>query len=154
MTTSESADPSVIRSIAVHAADVVNAVEARERDRGQTVLRVTPPFSGRMRARIHDASIGEYDSDARDAPIHIDPRILAPDRPPYPTPDRTADELRAADDRTYDRETHHEYHESRIDEWRCAVAESIPETVTIDAGPAEYEVSVIVLGQWPPESSG
>ncbi len=154
MTTSESADPSVIRSIAVHAADVVNAVEATERDRGQTVLRVTPPFSGRMRARIHDATIGEYDPEASGTPIHIAPPVLAPERPPFPTPDRTADELRADPERTYDRETHHTYHESRVAEWRSGVAASIPETATINVGPTEHEVSVIVLGQWPPETPG
>lgn len=46
-------DPTVVRSIAVTAGDVVTAVVARRSTSRQPVLRLTPPFSGRMRARIH-----------------------------------------------------------------------------------------------------
>ena len=42
----ESDDPTVIRSLAVTADDVVAALEANERRDAAAVLRVTPPFSG------------------------------------------------------------------------------------------------------------
>ena len=51
----ESEDPTVVRSLAVHADDVVQALETNARADGEVeaILRVTPPFSGRMRARLH-----------------------------------------------------------------------------------------------------
>ena len=53
--------PDRIRSIAVHREDVANALEATLRSDREVVLRVTPPFSGRMRARLHavDANAGD-----------------------------------------------------------------------------------------------
>src|SRR6056297_3579117 len=52
-------EPSAIRSVAVTRADVVTALESNLRSDGRTVLRVTPPFSGRMRARLHEMGTGE-----------------------------------------------------------------------------------------------
>ena len=143
----------MIRSIAVHATDVVDAVEAVERDRGETVLRVTPPFSARMRARIHITGIEDYEPNTSNAPIHIHPDTLVPDRPPFPTPDRTADELRAAEDRTYDRETHHEYHQSRVQDWRAAVAGSIVDRISLPVAEGEHAVDIRVLDVWEPDDS-
>jgi hypothetical protein len=66
----EKTDPSVIRSLAVTAEDLVAAVESRHQRGVRVVLRVTPPFSGRMRARIHvptgddDGSVHEDDIEA------------------------------------------------------------------------------------------
>ncbi len=48
----QSDDPRVIRAVAVHADDVVTALEATERGR-EAVLRITAPFAGRVRARLH-----------------------------------------------------------------------------------------------------
>jgi len=85
-----SLDPHEINSIAVTVSDVVAALEAnRSADRG-AVLRITPPFAGRMRARLHVAGgEGTYDGDAE--PIHLDPEQLVDDVPEYPTADGTAD---------------------------------------------------------------
>lgn len=51
-------DPGRIRSIAVHRDDVSTALEATLRSDREVVLRVTPPFSGRMRARLHNLGPG------------------------------------------------------------------------------------------------
>ncbi|MFB6251790.1 MAG: hypothetical protein ABEI27_08930 [Halobellus sp.] len=61
--------PIRIRSLAVTTTDVVDALEARVRRQRRIVLRVTPPFSGRMRARLHDAGVVE-DADAGPSAAH------------------------------------------------------------------------------------
>ncbi|MFC7068521.1 hypothetical protein [Halobaculum lipolyticum] len=77
MADSDSTDPSVVRQLAVTADDVLAALEASERGRRDAVLRVTPPFAGRMRARLHVAGAeGEYDGAE---PIHVEPRAFLPD---------------------------------------------------------------------------
>ena len=48
----ESEDPRTVDVLVVHADDVVAALAATAQGR-ETVLRVTPPFRGRQRARIH-----------------------------------------------------------------------------------------------------
>lgn len=50
---SDPADLGTIRSIAVDAEAVVDAFVYTRENPGTAVLRVTPPFHGRMRARIH-----------------------------------------------------------------------------------------------------
>lgn len=139
-------DPAVIRSIAVHADDVVTALEANERDQreGRSVLRITPPYSGRMRARLHREGYEEYDPTA--GPIHVPPARLVGAVPAFPMPDDTEDELRQDPERTYSRETHREYHEQRVAEWRSAVRSCIAESVTLETTEGPVEVTVTVLG--------
>jgi hypothetical protein len=141
-----SADPGVISSIAVHADDVVTALEANERDHTaqRSVLRITPPYSGRMRARLHREGHEEYDPTA--GPIHVAPARLVDDLPAFPTPDETEDELREDPDRTYSRETHREYHEQRVSEWRQTVRSRIADSITLETTDGPVDVAVTVLG--------
>ena len=132
-------DPSVLRSLAISAEDLVAAMEADARAGQPTVLRVTPPFSGRMRARLH---VVQADED--DETIHVPPTALVEAPPPYPTPDETADELRSRDDATYSVERHREYHEQRVDTWRTALLDSVVDTVSLPA--VDHEIDVSVLG--------
>ena len=60
-----SPDPRRIESLAVTESDVIDALEATARSDRDIVLRVTPPFAARMRARIHDASIPDTNADGR-----------------------------------------------------------------------------------------
>lgn len=46
-------DPGAVRAIAVTRADVVDAFVYTKENPGTAVLRLTPPFHGRMRARLH-----------------------------------------------------------------------------------------------------
>lgn len=111
-------DPRVIRSIAVSVEDVIAALEARERDRRDTVLRVTPPFSGRMRARLHVAGTeGTYDDPA---PVHIPPSEFVSETLPLPGTDVT--------------------------HWRQDVRNSIVDRVVIGTPQGPHEVRVIPLG--------
>ena len=150
--------PDRIRSIAVHRDDVATALEAALRSDREVVLRVTPPFSGRMRARLHalDAGGGDDagnvvtsggdDSDESDhAPIHVDPRDLVSDVPPYPEVDETM-----ADNPDTDVETRRKRHTEAVEAWREAVRESVVDSVELDAGGdgdgSPVEVDVTALG--------
>jgi len=137
--TDDTADPTRIRSIAVHREDVANALEATLRTDREVVLRVTPPFSGRMRARLHaaDASgtavggaTAEPDgSTAEPGAIHVDPRDLVEDAPTYPEVDETAEEHPDADV-----ETRRRRHGEAVEAWRERVRESLTDAVTLDVG--------------------
>jgi hypothetical protein len=133
------ADPTAIRSVAVTVDDVVTALEATRRSDRRTVLRITPPFSGRMRARLHRPT----DDDATDA-IHLDPSTLVADLPPYPDPDETADRLRAAGE--YTTERHHDRHAAAVREWRAATREAIVDAVALPTEDGPHRVEVKRLG--------
>ena len=132
--TSDGADPTAIRSIAVTADDVVTALEATRRSDRRTVLRITPPFSGRMRARLHRPTGDDENA------VHVEAAALVSDPPPYPDPDETADRLRAAGE--YTTERHHDRHAAAVQEWRVAVREDVVDAVTLptEAGPHRDEV--------------
>lgn len=139
--------PERIRSIAVHREDVANALEATLRSDRAVVLRVTSPFSGRMRARLHSLGDGtgtstETGDEAGVPPIHIDPRDLVADPPGYPEVDETAAENPEADV-----ETRRERHAAAVASWRETVRESVVSSVAIrDGTGAVREVDVAVLG--------
>lgn len=132
-------DPSAIRAVAVSADDLVAAMEAAASGGAPTVLRITPPFSGRMRARLH---VVQDDTD--DETVHLPPATLLTGEPPaYPSPDETADELRAAADETYSVERHREYHRQRVQAWRTRLLDHVAESTTVSALDAEISVSIL-----------
>ena len=135
-------DPRRIRSLAVHRDDVVTAFEARERGGGTAVLRVLPPFAGRMRARLHVAE-GKPDDE-----IHLHPSAFVADPPPFPQVDDTEDRLRAAGE--YDLDRHREAHERAVERWRETLAARLRERITLPVGSVEegdgHEVTVNYLG--------
>ncbi|WP_440991373.1 hypothetical protein [Haloarchaeobius baliensis] len=139
---SDEADPTVIRSLAIHAGDVVAALEASEQG-SETVLRVTPPFTGRMRARIHRVGPGG-DTDGTDAEtgaVHIPPDRLVEDSvPAYPRAVDTEPEGE------YDVDAHHERHVEAVEEWREAVREHLVESVDLSMRDGPHRVDVAVLG--------
>ncbi|MFD1585424.1 hypothetical protein ACFR9U_00395 [Halorientalis brevis] len=140
----ESDDPSVIRSIAISTEDLVAALESAQRSGRDAVLRVTPPFSGRMRARLHVEGDDQYDDPS---PIHVDPTTLvAESAPDYPTPAQTEDEIRADPTETYSRERHHERHATAVGEWRANLGSHVVETTTIDTQSGSHEIEVTLLG--------
>lgn len=135
------ADPTAIVSIAVTADDVVTALETNLRSGRRTVLRVTPPFSGRMRARLHRPDVDAEDTDA----VHLEPASLVEDPPPYPDPDETADRLREAGE--YTPERHRDRHTEAVRRWRSAVRDAIAEAVDIDTASGTHRVAVKRLGE-------
>ena len=141
-------DPRRIASVAVTGSDVIDALEATARGGRDIVLRITPPFSGRMRARLHDTGVAAVGSDedatADAAPVHLPPERLVADPPAYPTVDDTEDELRASGT-PYTRERHRERHQAAVEEWRATVRERLVGEVTLhtDAGPTTVSVSYL-----------
>jgi hypothetical protein len=138
----QSDDPTAVRRIVVHIDDVATALEANARRDEGAVLRVTPPFSGRMRARLHIAG-KEADYDDPE-PIHVDPVSLVPDAPPFPDPDDTADDLRAAGE--YSVERHRDEHAAAVAAWRESVHESVVDRATVETPAGPHEVEVATLG--------
>ena len=135
-------DPTMIRSIAVKTADVVSALEMNQTSSDHAVLRVTPPFSGRMRARLHV----EQDGYSREPqPIHIEPDTFLDDPPAYPRPGETADELRADPGETYTVDRHHDYHTEAVEEWRQRVSDAICDQITLDTPAGPHDVAVALL---------
>lgn len=138
----EGDDPGVIRSVAVTAEDVVAALEAREQSGTRVVLRATPPYSGRMRARLHVLD-GDDDTQA----VTVGPgALLTEDAPRYPRPSETEDELRADPQAEYTVERHRERHERAVAEWREAVANHFVEETTVETPQGPQAVEVTVLG--------
>ena len=133
-----SPDPHVIDSIAVTVGDVVAALEANRSANRGAVLRITPPFAGRMRARLHVAGgEGVYDGDSE--PIHIDPELLVERVPAYPTADDTAD---PSDDPA----AHRRRHTDRLEAWRETVSQRLCEEVTITHDSEALDMRVLQLG--------
>ncbi|ELZ62144.1 MULTISPECIES: hypothetical protein [Halorubrum] len=147
--TEEDAGPDRIRSLAVHREDVANALEATLRSEREVVLRATPPFSGRMRARLHALNAdatgagGSGTSDAAEGsePLHVDPRALVEEVPPYPEVDDTAAEYPDAD-----LETRRKKHEEAVEAWRETVRASVVSTIEIDVDGESRAVDVTALG--------
>lgn len=137
-------DPRTIRSLAVTTDDVVTALEANERRGRDAVLRVTPPFAGRMRARLHvEGGEGEYDGEV--TPLHVSPEAFLAADCPYPTVDETGDELRASEE-TYTKGRHRERHAEAVERWRESVRNSLAETVTVPLDGDAHTVAVRYLG--------
>lgn len=140
----ESDDPTVIRVLAVTTDDVVSALEANVRRDAGAVLRVTPPFNGRMRARIHlEGTEREYGDPS---PIHVPPERFVRTVPRFPTPDETEDELRSDPDATYSPERHRKRHESAVETWRERIREAIETEATIPVPDGSHTVRVATLG--------
>lgn len=140
---SSSSDPATIQSIAVTVEDVVAAAEANRTTDRTTVLRVTPPFSGRMRARLHV----RQDSPADDDSVHILPgTLLSEDAPAYPRPANTEDQLRADPSAEYTVERHREFHQEAVEQWRETVPAHVRESVTIETASNSHELTVHLLG--------
>ena len=137
-------DPTAIRSLAVAGKDLVAAVETNHTTDREAVLRVTPPFSGRMRARLH---VVHGETAASPRPVHVAPRrLLGPDAPAYPRPADTEDELRADPDESYTVARHREYHAERVAAWRGNLGESVRDRATIETPDGPTEVDVHLLG--------
>ncbi|ELY47390.1 hypothetical protein [Natronorubrum sulfidifaciens] len=135
----EDDDPTTIRSLALSPDDAASAYAYTQENPGEAVLRVTPPFHGRMRARLH---VYQRDDTELTGAIHIPPEsVIASDViDDYPrleaaledaTPDET-DEIRKR-------------HADAVEKWQARARESILEATTIDTddGPQLVELKQI-----------
>lgn len=142
----ESPTPTVINTVVVTAEDLTSALETNRTSGKHAVLRMTPPFSGRMRARLHVELNEAYEQSPE--PIHVEPRALVDDSlPEYPRPADTEDELRADPNREYTVDGHREYHASVVEQWRQQVPGSINSTATLETPAGPTTVEVLLLGK-------
>jgi hypothetical protein len=129
--------PAAIRSIAVSADDVVDAFVYDRENPGAAVLRVTPPFHGRMRARLHVY----HDDDAHlTGAIHFSPSVLLSDDivDAYP---------RLEDDRTREsNEQARQHHAQAIEAWCKRASAEIVETVAIETDEGTRRIDLKTLG--------
>lgn len=139
-------DPTRIRSLAITTEDLLAALEANARRDAGAVLRVMPPFTGRMRARLHLAGAeGDYDESPR--PLHVEPeRLLDDDAPAFPSVDATEDALRSDPDVEYTPERHRSRHEQRVETWRAAVRDHVRDEATLKTPAGTVTVAVSLLG--------
>ena len=138
----ESDDPAVIETVVVSATDLVTALEAGYRTaEDDTVLRVTPPFSGRMRARLHVEHGPDVDEPA---PVCLDASSLVADTcPEPPEPDDIEDELRADPVRTYSVERQRERYRAALRQWRSSVPDHVVEKAVLPATGMEITISIL-----------
>lgn len=138
----ETTDPKVISTVVITLEDVVAALEAALGTGREAVLRITPPFSGRMRARLHVAGVDAYDDPT---PIHIDPTRLVEPCPDYPTAAETAADLDSSDDSYTDH--HAAAHTEVVADWREAVRANAVDTAEIETAAGAVAVEVRWLGE-------
>lgn len=133
-------DPSTIRSLAVSPEDVVNAFAYSQENPGDAVLRVTPPFHGRMRARIH---VYRVDDTHLTGAVHLSPEdILGDDAlDEYP---RLEDERRNSESNETERLRRR--HAEAIEIWQERARETIVETVAIDTVDGSQRVDLKRVG--------
>lgn len=135
-------DPAAVETVVVSAADLVAAFEASHRSRdAETVLRMTPPFSGRMRARVHVVQ-GERPDDGRPVRIRAESLVEAA-CPAPPEPDDVEDELRAAPTVTYTIDRHRERYRAALQEWRASVLDHVVEEATVPATGGNVTISIL-----------
>lgn len=136
-------DPTAIQCVVVTAADLVVALESNHRSAGeQTVLRITPPYSGRMRARLH---VADSESQPRTATVTLPPdSLVSDDCPSPPDPDDVGDALRDDPTESYTVDRHRERYSDALDEWRSTVSDYVVDA-TDPSGTGE-ECTISLLG--------
>lgn len=136
-------DATVVETIVVKATELVTAVEASERDRS-TVLRVTAPFSPRMRARLHVRQNND-DSDPRQV-LLTPQQLLAEDYPALPRSDETATTLRSGSGE-YSVDRHHDAHTEAVEAWRARLPEFASDRVEVPAFGGPVRLTILASTQ-------
>lgn len=137
-------DPASIRSLAVSSEDVVNAFVYGRENPGTAVLRVTPPFHGRMRARLH---VYHVDDTPEMGAIHVPPADLLDEGvvDTYPTLEAVEADL-ATDGSNPAPERVRGAHGDALESWRERALESIVDAVVLETADGKRRVTVKTLG--------
>jgi len=130
----KNADPSAIRSLAVSPADVVDAYVYTQENPGQAVLRVTPPFHGRMRARLH---VYRVDDAPLTGAVHLDPAEILEEAVVADYPEYTADG---------DPKRARKGHAEALERWQEDARGAIVDSISLQTGSETREVTVKTLG--------
>lgn len=127
MDTDGSDDPRRIRSLAVTAEDVVDAFVYTRENPGTAVLRATPPFHGRMRARLHVYHVAD---DRLTGAVHVAPAALLADAVVgrYPTFADVSGRLDSAAEPA----TVREERAAALDSWRERALDALVDSVVLE----------------------
>ncbi|SEP61448.1 hypothetical protein [Natrinema salaciae] len=136
----EDDDPSAIRSLALSPADAADAYVYSRENPGEAVLRVTPPFHGRMRARIH---VYHVDDTELTGAIHLSPDDVIADEVLDDYPDL---ESRLDDAATEDADRIRERHAAAVADWQARAREAIVDAATIETDDGSHRVELKSLG--------
>ncbi|MFC6769228.1 hypothetical protein [Natrinema soli] len=147
-------DPSAIRSIALSPDDAVDAYAYGRENPGEAVLRVTPPFHGRMRARIH---VYRVDDTELTGAVHLSPAEIIEDDVVAEYPDLESARADADDDSDADddpdeatdsEETDRirERHAEAVEGWQERAREAIVQTVALETDDGSHRVELKTLG--------
>ncbi len=139
-------EPSAIRSIALSPDDAVNAYAYSRENPGEAVLRMTPPFHGRMRARIH---VYRVDDTELTGAVHLSPADVIADDVVADYPDlesalvdADADAGANSDEADRIRERHAE----AVADWQERAREAIVDAITLETDDGPHRVEVKTLG--------
>ena len=132
----EADDPTAIRSLALSPADAADAYAYTQENPGEAVLRVTPPFHGRMRARIH---VYHLDDTELTGAVHVAPAAVIADDvvADYPTLETELEDVDPSEtDRVRKR------HGEAVEAWQERAREAIVDEITLetDDGPHSIEI--------------
>lgn len=136
----EDDDPTAIRSIALSPGDAASAYAYTQENPGEAVLRVTPPFHGRMRARIHVYR----DDDAHvTGSVHVPPGAVIADDVVDEYPSLEAN-LEDAD--PSETEQVRKRHADAVEEWQDRARESIVDAVSLALENGSHRVEIKRVG--------
>ncbi|QLG48435.1 hypothetical protein [Natrinema halophilum] len=139
----ENDDPTAIRSVALSPEDAADAYVYSRENPGDAVLRVTPPFHGRMRARIH---VYRVDDTELTGAVHLSPGDVIADEVVAAYPGLETELADSVEDDTPDgADEIRKRHAEAVAEWQDRARESIVDVITLetDDGPREVDVKRI-----------
>ncbi|WP_222918114.1 hypothetical protein [Natrinema sp. SYSU A 869] len=138
----EDDDPSAIRSVALSPEDAVDAYVYSRENPGDAVLRVTPPFHGRMRARIH---VYRVDDTELTGAVHLSPAAVIADDVVAEYPDLES-ALADADDDPAEADQIRERQAEAVEDWQARAREAIVDSVALETADGTHRVDLKTLG--------
>ncbi|ELY52242.1 hypothetical protein [Natronolimnohabitans innermongolicus] len=143
-------DPTTIQSLALSPEDVVNAYAYTRENPGEAVLRATPPFHGRMRARIH---VYHRDDTELTGAVHVRPDDLIEDDvcAAYPSLEdarSAADSDPASGGDATDEETERlrKRHADAVERWQARARDALVDAVALETDAGTHRVAVKRVG--------
>lgn len=143
-----SQDPTDIRSLAISSADAVDAFVYGRENPGEAVLRVTPPFHGRMRARLH---VYHVDDAPLTGAIHLEPATVLESTvvDDYPSLEAVLEgggvESNEPDE-PGDTDAITAQHAAAVEQWRERALSALVESVMLETPDGPHRVDVKSLG--------
>lgn len=136
----ENDDPTAIRSLALSPSDAVDAYAYTQENPGEAVLRVTPPFHGRMRARIH---VYRLDDTELTGAVHVSPAAVIEDDvvADYPRLETALEDVDPTET-----ERVRKRHAKAVEEWQARARESIVDSVTLETADGPHPVEIKRIG--------